>query len=422
MNSKIVCLFLLGAAVRAQMIGNDVEVLAKAFQFIELKAPKSYNIHDKSNALYDVGSESRFRCVHLRMSMITNTLESKFQSENLKCGMFLTEVRGDCAGEALHNLQMIFSDILFSDRRVATPALRAGAPTKSIVVPGNVFVKTVRMAWDANAAGRRLTSLRLTTSDSKSFELKCSDKLSTIETFGLSNMERIGGLYLSYNDAQISDLDFLYHRIEKDYKIQQYLAEDLSSRLKTRSRKVKPVYEDEEYTRTLRANAVYSNELEDAFEIKGPYGDKSGRPFTDTFVFGHWAVSEIFAWHSGDAICGVHASIVNQFFPYRMFLELHGSASGKATKVVVPAETSIESATVLFAAGFRPCGFVLRLRNNSSVTLPCPNGAAKGVPSAVVSLSARETIVGLSGTVVKGELYSLGFLSLVSNGEDVMTL
>lgn len=422
MPSRLGCSCLLLLGLKAQFLANDAEALAKAFTFIELNPPQTYNIHDKSNPLYDLGSENRFRCVHMRMSMVTNTLEKKFQSDNLRCGMFLTEVRGECLGESVHNLQMVFSDVLFSDRRVITPPLRSSAPTKSLSVPGNVFVKSVRMGWDANPTGRQLTSLRLTASDAKSYELKCSDKTSTVETFGLSNMERIGGLYVSYNDAQIADLDFLYHRVEKDFKIEEFLAEELSSRLKTRSRKVKPIYADDEYAKALRSNAVYSNELEDAFEIRGPYGDKSGAPFTDTFVFGHWVISEIYAWFSAGSICGIQAVVVNLFFPYTMHMEMHGSAHGSPTKVVVPTIAGVESAQILFSKSFKPCGFVLKLRNNSKVGLPCPEGPAKGIEPANVSLSARETIVGLAGTAVKGEIFSLGFLTLVLNGEDIMTL
>lgn len=401
---------------------NEVDLLGDEFEFLGLSRPFSFDLNDSKNVVFSLIDEMKFRCVQLRMSMVTNPLAQRYDTGADKCGSVLSQINGQCLADKVHNIQFVISDSLFFGPNKTTPTILPSVPNQSIEIPTNDYVKTIKLSWGFNAVGRYLSKLAVTLGSGQIKELACGSESVVIESMSFTNMERINGFFVSFDERQISDLDFFYHRLINNNALAAAKAYRSNARAVSRPLTNRVQAGSQDYLMMTQSNFVYSNEQEDTFEIRGPFGSKTGESFSDPYLYGHWAISQVNIWSKEANIVGIQMRMTNLFFNYTLDMAVHGNTTSTLQTATIPLNNPISIIDIYITKEFRPSGVKFTLQNGLAMS---PLGNITSIANSTknsIFLTERQNFVGVTGYQSTSGIMSLGFIVIVQNGDDVLTI
>ena len=402
--------------------GTKLQILAETFKTLSLKPPKSFNLLDSDNIPFSLSSQLAFRCVQLRFSHITSTLDQKYDTGRDACGVILTELRGSCLSDKLHNIQISTNNIIFPEKNKVSPTILNRNNDKVIKIEIDTYIKRISLIWRYNSSGRFLTAIKVRLGNNKQQSISCSDTYQSIESMTFTNMERINGFYVSYNSQQISDIDFFFHRLVSDVSKESMLESRNSVRENQRIRRNIVRARDEDYALITTSNYLYSNEVEDTFEIRGPFGEKMGNKFSDSFIYGHWAIDSISAYTNNTHILGVGLNMKNLFINHSFKMPFHGVSKGNLQTLKVPQGKSVVLIETFITPDFRPCALRFGLNTGATLGVLGNSSCILNAKSNNVLIGDRENLVGLTGYEDGSKIRSIGFIIILKNGDDIMSL
>lgn len=399
-----------------------LQLLTDTFQYLSLSAPRSFNLLDSDNVSFSLDSQLAYRCVKLRFSHITNSLGQKFDTGSDACGVVMTEFRGQCLNDKLHNIQIVTNSLIFPEKVKVSPSIRMDSPNQSFKIPITTYIKRVTMVWRYNSIGRYLTAIRFMLGDGSQGNITCSTTYQSVESMTFTNMERINGFYVSYDGNQISDIDFFFHRLVSDYSKKS--VEESRTSVRERQRQITNRVEaaDTDYALVTQSNYVYSNEVDDTFEIRGPFGEKIGNRFSDSYLYGHWTVASINVWTNATHILGMQLSMKNLFISYTIVLQPQGNNTGKLQTLTVPAGKTISLIETFITTDFRPCAIRFSLNTGAQLGVVGNSACISSARANNVLVGDRESFVGLNGYADATSIRSIGYIMIIQNGDDIMSL
>lgn len=413
--------FFICSVLSQKFKGTKLEILAETFKTLSLKPPKSFNLLDSDNIPFSLSSQLTFRCVQLRFSHITSTLEQKYDTGRDACGVVLTELRGTCKSDKLHNIQILTNNIIFPEKNKVSPTILNMNNDKVIKIDVNTYIKRISLIWRYNSSGRFLTAIKVKSGNNKEQSISCSDTYQSIESMTFTKLERINGFYVSFNSQQISDIDFFFHRLVSDVSKENLLESRNSVRENHRVRHTVRA-SDEDYSLIITSNYLYSNEVEDTFEIRGPFGEKMGKKFSDSFIYGHWTIDSISAYTNSTHILGVGLTMKNLFINQSVKMPVYGVSKGTLQTLKVPPGKSVVLIETFITPDFRPCALRFGLNTGGTLGVLGDSSCIANAKSNNVLIGDRENLFGLTGYEDDNKIRSIGFIIILKNGDDIMSL